>query len=455
MAKKKIYDITPPKVAYKVENTIKEMAVNDKPKKAPKKAKVVFQSAKLIQPPQPTQSPQSIKQPQPLQLPEGRKRRFPLREILVGSSVILILLCIYFYNTLPKADIEIWPKTEVLSLQEKVKSDKSVTSVDFDKKVIPAQYVEVEKASWQEFQATGSASNDGKATGTMKIYNKISPSSSFTLKIGTHFLSDSGKYFITLDKVTIPGMNGNTPGSISVKVQAEESGEDHNIGSSKFSVPKLSGTSYYYSIWGESTSAMSGGYAGKVKKVTNKDIVNAKDALTKQLLDQAEKSLRDNLAEGDIVLDGAVAKTIIEASADVKEGAIVDKFTQQAKVKVSALIFKKQDLESFAKTNISSQLSPAKKLLENSLDLSYASTLIDMKLGTQTLDVQMSAKTYYSIDTVSLVDVVSTKSADQIKRAIDENYGEFISELKVNFWPFWVKSAPKNTDRIKIDLLFK
>ncbi len=445
MAKKKIYDITPPKVAYRVENTIKAMAANDKPKKAPKKTSTILQS------PQPSKEPQS---PPPLALPEHTKRRFPLKEIVIGGAAIVLLLCIYLYNSLPKADIEIWPKTEVLSLQENIKADKSVTAVDFEKKVIPAQYIEVEQDGSQQFQATGSASNDGKATGTIKIYNKISPATSFTLKIGTHFLSDSGKYFVTLDKVTIPGASGNTPGSINVKVQAEESGADYNIGASKFSAPKLSGTSYYYSIWAESTSAMSGGYTGKVKKVTNKDITNAKEALTKQLLEQAEKSLRDNLSDGDVILDGAIAKSVIDASADVKEGAVVDKFNEQAKVKVSALIFKKQDLESFAKQDILSQLPDTKKWLENSLDVSYSPQSVDITSGTETVNVQLSAKTYYRMDTTNMVDLLSMKSAVEIKQAIDQKYPDNIAELKVNFWPFWVKSAPTNKNRIKVNLNF-
>ena len=75
--------------------------------------------------------------------------------------------------------------------------DMTIVNIDFENKVIPAQYIEVQQDGQQEFQATGSASNDGKAKGTITIYNKISPSSSFTLKIGTHFLSDSGKYFVS------------------------------------------------------------------------------------------------------------------------------------------------------------------------------------------------------------------------------------------------------------------
>ncbi len=455
MAKRKIYDITPPKVANKIENTIKAMAVDNtrkvaskSPKKASKKASAVLQS------PQFSQLPKMPQSPPPLALPEHTKRRFPFKEIFVGGVVIVLLLGIYLYNKLPKADITIVPKTEALSLQENITADASAHAVDFENKVIPAQYIEIQQNGQQEFQATGSASNDGKAAGTIKIYNKISPATAFTLKTGTHFLSDSGKYFVTLDKVIIPGAKGSTPGSVSVSVQAEESGADYNIGASKFSVPKLSGTSYYYSIWGESVQAMSGGYTGKVKKVTKDNLTGAKDMLTKQLLAKAEESLRSRLSGQDMLLDEAIARNVVDANADAKEGAVTDTFHESATVKISALIFKKQDVEEFARKDIMSQLPATKNFTEKSLNISYASQSVDVKSKTEMLNIQFSANTYYHLDTTNLVDLLGGKSADQIKQVIDQQYVGKSSELKVDFWPFWVKSAPTNKNRIKINLNF-
>src|SRR3989344_3136043 len=172
---KKIYDIVPPKLARKAVNTAKTAAKDGKRIKHHKEV-----------------------------THHNKKSNFPLKEILVGGGVIVVLLSFYAYIKLPKADIQISPKMDTLTLQEKITADKSINSVSLASKVIPAQYVEIQKDGVQEFPATGSASNDGKATGTIVIYNKITPLTSFTLIKGTHFLSDSGKYFITLAKITIP-----------------------------------------------------------------------------------------------------------------------------------------------------------------------------------------------------------------------------------------------------------
>jgi len=424
---KKIYDILPPKLVHKVENTLKNLGGAAKKKKSRHRA---------------VQN-------------QYKEKHFPLKEILVGGLIIVFLLGIYFYNNLQKSDIQIWPKLDTLTLQEKIIADKMVDTVDLSKKIIPAQYREQIQDSWQEFPATGSVSNDKKALGTIKIYNKINPSTPFTLKTGTHFLSNSGKYFVTLEKITIPAAQKKAPGSVEVKIQAKEAGDNYNIGPSKFSVPKLSGTTYYYSIWAESDEAMAGGYTGTLKKVTKDDILQAKEALTKSLLTKAEDALKSSLSLDDIILDGAISKEVIDVSSDVKPDSTVDKFIESAKVSVSALVFKKQDLEKFAKDNILSQLSENKSLLENSLNLTYDPDSIDLENGKEEINLQISAKTYYNIDNNNLVDLVSRKSAREIEEVVYEKYEDKISLIKVNFWPFWVHKAPVNKNRIIVNLNFE
>ena len=46
------------------------------------------------------------------------------------------------------------------------------------------------------------------------------------------------------------------------------------------------------------------------------------------------------------------------------------------------------------------------------------------------------------------------KSADQVKQTVDQLYPGKISELKVNFWPFWVKSVPTDKNRVTVHLDF-
>ena len=429
---KKMHDILPPKAKRKIDSTVKEL-VRDL-SVAPKKRKV---SQKKI-----VQEPVLVKQ----------DRRFPLKEIVIGGVVVVLLLGWYGVTKLPKADIQIWPKTDTLTLSQKITADKSATKLNISGGIIPAIYIEEIKDGKQEFLATGSASDDGKATGSIRVYNKAN--SGFTLVKGTHFLSDSGKYFITLSRLSIPAMSNKKPGSVVVQVQAKDSGEEYNIGPSKFSAPKLYGTPYYYNVYAQSDDDMTGGKTGTVKKVTTDDIKQAKDSLTKKLLQEAKDSLKAKLSPEDVLLDGAILNTVISDVADVVSGTVADTFNATASVKVSALIVKKQDLEALVKDNVLSQLPKSNDFIEESLDIKPSPTTLDMKMGNMTLDTTSSVKTYHSINRNELVDLFVAKSGDQIKQVIDQMYEGQISELKINFWPFWVHQAPDNKNRIKINLNF-
>lgn len=439
---KKIYDIMPPKVASKKSEAMKA-AVGAGPKTrrqpakrgVPKKAASAATFIPAISPREP--------------------RKFPLAEIIIGGGIICLLLGIYLYNKLPKAEIIISPALETVNFQNTITANKSTYSVDLAQKAIPAQYITESATATQEFPATGSASNDGKATGTIRVYNKVSPATPLSLKVGTHFLSDSGKYFVTLAKITIPAMQGKTAGSIAVTVQAEESGTAYNIGPAKFSVPKLSGTAYYYGIWAESTTAMAGGYTGKVKKVTKDDLETAKEVLSQKVSDDAQAALKAKVSDGQILLEGAIVSDAVETSANVKEGAVGDTFQQTAKVKMSAMVVKKQDLENLVKEYVASQLGQGKEYLDSKLDIQYTVSAVDAAKGTATIGFKVAAQTYDAIDSMGLVELVSQKSEAQIQETVSMNYGASVSKTEVNFWPFWVKKAPSNQDRIKVQLKFE
>ncbi|MSU60321.1 MAG: hypothetical protein EXS52_00180 [Candidatus Staskawiczbacteria bacterium] len=446
---KKIYDILPPKVAQKKKllgqksgafRTVKKSAVVSKTQVIQKTRKQERDGVAYI-------------------AHTAGKRRFPMKEIFAGSAVMLLLVSIYLYSKLPSADIQVWPVMEHLPLQEKVTVDKSATVVDASKNVIPAQHKEENQDGWQEFLATGDVSTDKKATGTIKIYNKLDLASAFTLIKGTHFLSDAGKYFVITEKVVIPQAQYQkgklVAGSVSVKVEAEQAGGDYNVGASKFSIPKLSGTTYYYSIYAESTSVMTGGLKGSAKRITKDDIDKARDVLTKKLLGQAETTLRDKLSGEDIIIDNSLLKTVVDFTTTSKADTVVEKFNANATVKVSALVFKKPDLEQFAKNNISSALSQEDMFLEKSLDISYSPVSVDSKKGVAVMDVKLSAKTYKNIDINTLVNLFSQKTGDEIKNLVEENDGIKVSKTEVDFWPFWVNSAPKNKNRINISLIFE
>lgn len=392
--------------------------------------------------------------------PVLKKINFSFKKIaIISGGVLAVVVLGFLYFNLQKAKIEIWPKTELLSYNAKITADKSITEVDFENKKIPAELFEIEKDLWQDFPATGNGQNSGKASGMIKIYNKLNPVSAFTLKTGTHFLSDSGKYFVTLEKVTIPAgtLKGGkiTPGSISVKVVAEEAGKDFNIGASKFSIPKLVGTNYYYVIYAESENSMTGGFLSDVKNVTDLDLSNAKKELSDKVLSEAEASLRQKIPSDYVVFDDAVSKKVIETFSPIKIGAVADNFSYQVKVKVEALVFKRQDIEKFAKYDQTGELVVENSIVDQSYKIDFIPYSIDINSGKMILNSDFSVKVYQPIDTDDLTQLLMQKKKTEVKDLIFSRLPNQVERLDVTFWPFWTKKVPTNKDKINIELKFE
>jgi len=429
---RKIYDIKPPKVAKKAEEDVIDFLKAKKPTTGQKRTV-------------------SHGEPQ-------RNKRPLWRNVLVGSLIIIAVAGVYLFFKLPKADIVIWPKVEVLSFSQTITADKSVDVVDLEKSAIPAKYFEVTKTNSEDFSATGNASNEGRATGTIVVFNKTDPVKSLTFKEGTHFMSDSGKLFVTYQKVVVPAgkKSGSkvTPGSVQINVEAVEGGSDYNIAPSNFSVPGLKGTSYYYSVYATSSAAMSGGYAGKVKKVTADDIQSAKDTLSQKTKEDAVSDLRSEIPDDYIVLDSAVFSEVTNSSTEAKAGTVTDNFNYQATAKASTLAFKKSDIDKYAKKYIISQMAEKKTLVDNP-EITYSTGLVDVSGGKATLHLDFSSGTYQSIDKNSTSLSLLGKNASQIQQTLDSSMGEEMSKVDVKFWPFWVKAAPKSQKALNIEIKFQ
>lgn len=425
---KKIYDVVPPKLAKKIEKDVKEFLEEEN-----KKPKRRMQYKR-----------------------EGRSVWLP---VSIGVVIVVVLIGGYLFFKLPKATIQIWPKVDILSFQQTITADKSADMTDIEEFIIPAKYFESTKTLSEEFPATGNATDEGRASGVITVYNKYDPPAPLTLKAGTRFLSDSGKLFTADQKVVIPAAKKSggkiTPGSVQVKVTAAEGGDSYNIPASNFSVPGLKGTAYYYSVYAESDGPMSGGYAGEIKKVTNSDIQDAEDSLVEKLTSEAVLDMENQISSDYIILDDAIFSEILDSGTETKSGAVTDNFTYEATIKVTALAFKKSDVEEFAKKYIISQMPDGKTFLDSSLKTDYSATDVDISKGKVVLDLDFSAGIYQSIDKNSMSLSLVGKNSSQINEAVSAKLGDQLSRLEIKFWPFWVTKSPKSQKAVNVILKFE
>ncbi len=73
--------------------------------------------------------------------------------------------------------------------------------------------------------------------------------------------------------------------------------------------------------------------------------------------------------------------------------------------------------------------------------------------GAIVLTLKTEAKLYSEIVQQDLIGSVAGKNQKEIRDLIAKNYSQ-IEKIEMKFWPFWVKRAPKNIERIKLEMVF-
>lgn len=388
------------------------------------------------------------------------KRSFPSsgkKWMKRGGIFILLAVLIFLFFYLPKAVIVIWPETENADFSLTVTIDGGANDISLANRVIPGNMFEVEKSVSDDFSASGRATKEGKAEGTITVYNEYSTQSQVLIPT-TRFISTEGKLFRTPTRVVIPGgrQEGGkfVPGQINIKVVADEAGPEYNIGPSTFSVPGFAGTDRYTKFYAKSSQAMTGGFLEGGSLVTKDDLEEAKNYVTAAAKEEAESALLEDLGSeaksSFIFIDSVVQTEVTETFSSAQESQEINTFDYRARAVSKTLIFRKADLESFAKEYILSKFTEGREVWTESLTISYSPETINLASGKMVLSLNVSAKVYQSLDSGRLKEVVSGKSLTGSKIFLENQAG--VTRAEVEFWPFWVKRAPGDLDKIGITL---
>jgi hypothetical protein len=408
--------------------------------------------------------PPQLKSPLPLQSepPVVKKKKDKESKNQHPFFKKIVLIAVLFFGLVAlissqaQSEITIQPFRNSLTIVEELRISHQVEGIDFENKIIPAEFFEVEEETWQEFTSTGESSEGRKAEGYIRVYNSHNPPRSITLRATTRFLSSDGsKYFRSPERIYIPVAKIENkkivPSFVDVKVEAMEVGEDYNIGPSKFSLPGFVGTSYYYTIYGESSSPMIGGFKEEIKIVTEEDVENAKNSLNQSLLKQAQDSLKGSLTEDFVLLSSATFDEELESSCLQKAGAETPQFICQGKIKIKYLVFKESFLKEISKRFVLSEISNSEKLIEELLSFEYLQDKADLKKEEIILKFKILAEIYKEINEETLKLQIKKKTEKEVEDIIFNNFSG-IEKVKVKFWPFWIRKTPNNLDRIKIKL---
>ncbi len=369
--------------------------------------------------------------------------------LFVGAALLVSFLALYFI--LPKAEISVSPKTEAINQDFNIIADKGVSKIDLAQNKIPAQLIKLDKRQSQEFSTTGQRQVNDKAKGALTIYNEYS-SSPQVLVDKTRFVSASGQTFRLVKSITVPGAKVQegkiVASSIEVEVVADQPGGDYNVGPGRFTIPGFQSTPKYAAFYGQSKSAMSGGASGLMKVMAQDDYDKAKNAIWQNLQPALDSEFKSQLPSALKIIDGAMKEEISGVETNLTVGSPAERFTMTLKGTATVVLFDAKDILEIIKKKLAEKLSSDKELALAPEQISYQLVAIDYSRGQISMKVKVAGNIVWKIDVDDLKKELAGQNESGIRKVISEHLE--ISETHVAFWPFWVRSAPGNLDKVII-----
>ncbi|MBI2642081.1 MAG: hypothetical protein HYW96_00710, partial [Candidatus Wildermuthbacteria bacterium] len=303
-----------------------------------------------ISPPKPKQKAQKEKPSLKLRTPKG---------IALGSVLLVLLIFFSLHVWLAQAKVTVTPVSRDIVLEGMFSVEPGVAS-SVEKKTIEGTLFTQEQSGTKLFSSTGKENQETKAKGLIRVFNNQAKTQ--ILIAQTRFISEDGKLFRSTSRITIePG------GFTDVAVLAAEAGSSYNIGPSNFSLPGLLGSAIYTLVYGKSSQPMTGGGKTEVSVVTETDLLAAKESFTKELLNNAKDQLFEAAVAPMTIIQESVREEVIKASSSVEAGAPISQFHVTGKVKVRALAFSQEELQSLAKEVLALGVQKGEKLQEQTL----------------------------------------------------------------------------------------
>jgi hypothetical protein len=392
---------------------------------------------------------EDILKPKEKVIKEKKKRKFPFKIFLI----ILIGALVYGFFMEGRAEVIIYPKLEVLSEEVIINVNLKQGAVDLENKVIPAIVFEKESDFSEEYQATGITEKDKKAKGTIRVFNKQNPGKPLTLIKGTRFLNETGELiYRALSGFTVPQaktVDGKfTPGYVDVEVEADTAGEKYNINSGTFSVPGLSGTEYYSSIWAQVINSISGGFKSEVSVVLSKDIEGAKNNFEEKFSSKNQEDLKNSIPSNYILSEDGFLTNFEDVVTSAKAGEEVSSFTVSGKAKTEIQAFRKDDIESILENIIAQKTTEI--IVPDSLELNVTET--KEKTDGAEIKISFEVKTYWLPENAFLLQNILGKEKNFSATLLNGIPEIEKSEIKLS--PFWKTNNPNNKEKVEIKLNF-
>lgn len=389
-----------------------------------------------------------VKKNKKLNVPNFDKFRTRLALIIFGV-ILLIVGWVVASKVLPKATITIQTNSEVVKTSLNVTLDTNAKAVDTENDIIPAVAQSMSKTYSQQVTTTGQQNNGVKATGTVTLEESVC---SFPVKKPADIptgsaVSSNGRTYITQENASFanPQLNGSGTCFVyttdPISITALKAGTAYNTSASAdFTGPNGS----------TGSGSATGGTDNIIQVVSQADIDNAQSKITAQDTTQVKQSLESSLkAKGLMPVPSTFLAGDQQVTTSAKAGDPATSVTVTAVVPYNMLGIKEADLKQLVVANVNQQIDTNKQVILD--DGVTAATFTQQSPATTTsavVSVKVASVAGPDLNADEIKKQVAGKQAGDIKSLIGSQPG--VTDVQVDFSPFWVNKAPTNTDKITV-----
>lgn len=376
---------------------------------------------------------------------------FRKKLVLIGGGVLLLVaFLVWAIWFAPHATVVISAKTTDVTVGEVVGLSPTATT-DAKSNVIRSTKKDTSKEVSVEFAATGKKNIGEKATGSVIFSN--SSKNSITITSGT-IVQTSGLSYRLSSSVTVPAAslgwdcpNRTCNGSASGTIVAAEGGSQYNTASGSVSL-SVDGVS------ARLKSPTSGGTDKTATVVTAGDIASAKSRLDEQKVSGLKEQLVSSFGNSAKVIDASYTENRSNPSSGVSVGAEANgNVTLKAAVVASMEAVETDELRTFVEEKIRQEIAgkASQKIYDTGTDKVKFTQYVAG--APSRVRVAVNGKVGPEINESKVKDQAKGHAYGEIQSSIEAIDG--VEDVDVKFSPFWVRSAPNDTSKIKVEFKLK
>jgi hypothetical protein len=383
----------------------------------------------------------------------GRKKRSSAGTFgvwAIAALVLVVALLAIGFVFIGKTTITIVPQQEEINLSKNVvftaykAADEGELSFTVLTKSIEAT---------DSITATGRETVEEKASGRIVVYNTHSSATQRLIK-NTRFEAPNGEIYRVRNSFVVPGMDGDTPGSIEITVYADKPGEDQNITAlgTRFTIPGLKGDPRYDTFYAELKEPIIGGFIGE-RAIVDEDVRNAsRTQLQSQLRDQIAAAIAEEASDTIEVFPGGVFTTFESMPVVYAEN---DTAVVREVARINAVAFDKNELARTLANAVLATPEDGTIVIDNPENLTM--TIVN-KDGVDIVNDALIQFTFegdanltWDIDTESLKQDLVGKYSGALSTVMGGYPG--IKSAQATIRPFWKNEFPPEADSITVEII--